>query len=82
MQQISFCCIPVSRPKTVGDFPDSKVHGANMGPTWGRQDPGERHVGHVNRVSAAVCNRIAPMPCVVATRVYNVIQKPLGPVFV
>ena len=21
-------------------FPDSKVHGANMGPIWGRQDPG------------------------------------------
>ena len=21
--------------------PDSKVHGANMGPIWGRQDPGE-----------------------------------------
>ena len=26
--------------------PDSKVHGANMGPTWGRQDPGGPHVGH------------------------------------
>ena len=25
--------------------PDSKVHGANMGPTWGRQDPGGPHVG-------------------------------------
>ena len=23
--------------------PDSKVHGANMGPIWGRQDPGEPH---------------------------------------
>ena len=22
------------------DTPDSKVHGVNMGPTWGRQDPG------------------------------------------
>ena len=28
--------------------PDSKVHGANMGPTWGRQDPGGPHVGHMN----------------------------------
>ena len=28
--------------------PDSKVHGANMGPTWGRQDPGGTYVGHVN----------------------------------
>ena len=26
----------------------SKVHGANMGPTWGRQDPGGPHVGHTN----------------------------------
>ena len=24
---------------------DSKVHGANMGPTWARQDPGGPHVG-------------------------------------
>ena len=30
-------------------IPDSKVHGANMGPTWGRQDPGGLHVGHTNR---------------------------------
>ena len=28
--------------------PNSKVHGANMGPTWGRQDPGGPHLGHVN----------------------------------
>ena len=43
--------------KTAGGFcsqspgpadPDSKVHGANMGPTWGRQDPGGPHVGPMN----------------------------------
>ena len=28
--------------------PDSKVYGANMGPTWGRQDPGGSHVGPMN----------------------------------
>ena len=28
--------------------PDSKVCGANMGPTWGRQDPGESYVGPMN----------------------------------
>ena len=28
--------------------PDSKVHGANMGPIWGRQDPGGPHVGPIN----------------------------------
>ena len=26
-------------------IPDSKVHGANIGPTWGRQDLGGPHVG-------------------------------------
>ena len=34
-----------------GDFtynPNSKVHGANMGPFWGRQDPGEPHIGSMN----------------------------------
>ena len=29
-------------------YPDSKIHGANIGPTWGRQDPGGPHVGHMN----------------------------------
>ena len=28
--------------------PDSKVHGANMGSIWGRQDPGGPHAGPVN----------------------------------
>ena len=27
---------------------DRKVHGANMGPIWGRQDPGGPHVGPMN----------------------------------
>ena len=30
------------------DNPDSKVHGANMWPIWGRQDPGGSHVGPMN----------------------------------
>ena len=29
-------------------YPDSKVHGANMGPIWGRQDPDGAHVGPMN----------------------------------
>ena len=33
-----------------GVSPDNKVHGANMGPTWGRQDPGGPHVGPMNFV--------------------------------
>ena len=30
------------------NIPDSKVHEANMGPIWGRQDPGGPHVGPMN----------------------------------
>ena len=30
------------------NIPDSKVNGANMGPIWGRQDPGGLQVCHVN----------------------------------
>ena len=30
------------------NFPDSKVHGAKMGPIWGRQDPGGPHVDPMN----------------------------------
>ena len=29
-------------------YPDSKVHAANMGPIWGRQDPGGPHAGPMN----------------------------------
>ena len=30
------------------DAPDSKIHGADMGPIWGWQDPGGPHVGPMN----------------------------------
>ena len=29
-------------------IPDSKVHGANMGPVWGWQDPGAPNIGPMN----------------------------------
>ena len=32
----------------------SKVHGAYMGPTWGRQDPGGPHVGPMNLAIRAI----------------------------
>ena len=32
----------------VVNVPDGKVHGANMGPIWGRQDLGGPHVGPMN----------------------------------
>ena len=31
-------------------IPNSKVHGANMGPIWGRQDPGGPQIGPMNFV--------------------------------
>ena len=32
----------------IWNIPNSKVHGANMGPIWGRQDPGGPNVGPMN----------------------------------
>ena len=37
---------PNKRP--MSKHPDSKVHGTNMGPIWGRQDPDGPHVGPMN----------------------------------
>ena len=34
----------------VTHFPDSKIHGANMGPIWDRKDPGGPHVAPMNLV--------------------------------
>ena len=39
---------PYELVKSHGGYPDNKVHGANMGPIWGRQDPGGPHVGPMN----------------------------------
>ena len=39
-----FCCGYI----IILNNPDSKVHGANMGPSWGRQDPAGPYVGHMN----------------------------------
>ena len=36
------------------DYTDSKVLGANVGPTWGQQDPGGPHVGHTNLVMSSL----------------------------
>ena len=41
------CCLDVLGLSLDYD-PNSKVHGANMGPTWGRQDPGGPHVDPMN----------------------------------
>ena len=44
------------------NYPDSKVHGTNMGPIWGRQDPGGPHVGPMNFI-IWVCSWLAPCYC-------------------
>ena len=50
----NYCILNVQRePNTdmndwIMHVPDIKVHGANMGPIWGRQDPGGPHVGPIN----------------------------------
>ena len=40
--------------RVIRHVPDSIVCGANMGPSWGRQDPGEPHGGPVNFVTWGV----------------------------
>ena len=39
-------------------IPDSKAHGANMGPIWGRQDPGGPHVCAMNLLSGTIMHAI------------------------
>ena len=55
MKKKVFCAICFKLPSAVylplpakQTIPDSKVHGANMGPIWGRQGPGGPHVGPMN----------------------------------
>ena len=43
---VSAYVIPICNKVNV--YPYSKFHGANMGPLWGRQDPGGSHVGPMN----------------------------------
>ena len=42
--------VPAASLTTPEQYPDNKVHGANMGPIWGRQDPGGPHFGPTNFV--------------------------------
>ena len=39
-------CMPLANERQ--RYPDSKVHGANMGPIWGRHNPGGSHVAPMN----------------------------------
>ena len=42
------CIMEVYLASVIVVYPDSKVHEANMGPIWGRQDPGGPLVGPMN----------------------------------
>ena len=53
------CCF--WRNMQVTKTPESKVHGANMGPTWGRQDPGGSHVGLIKIAIWACFNIVFPI---------------------
>ena len=55
---------------TVQNNPDSKVHGANMGHIWGRQDPGGPHVGPMN---FAIWKDILHRP-LIGERIYGLVQ--------
>ena len=52
----------------VYSIPDSKVHGANMGPIWGRQDPDGTHVGPMNFVIWDVSTYL--FQCCICKRIY------------
>ena len=62
LTHIRSCC-PFSIEKPAQNQPDSKVHGAHMGPIWGRQDPGGPHVGSMNFVIWALFNCWALCAC-------------------
>ena len=49
----------------IDKYPDNKVHGANMGPIWGRQEPDGPHVGPMN---LALWDH---MPCKVWDKIIN-----------
>ena len=42
--------------------PVSKVHGANMAPIWGRQDPGGPHVGPMDLAIWDMVMKTKPSP--------------------
>ena len=43
----------------LGNIPDSKVHGANMGPTWVLSAPGGLHVGLMNLDTGLLIGKVS-----------------------
>ena len=58
--------------------PDSKVHGANMGPTWGRQDPGGPYVVPMNHAIRVSMQFIVACIHALLSDKLCMLQKPLG----
>ena len=60
------------------NVPDKKVYGANIRPTWGRQDPGGPYVGPMNLdiwgVLKTPCGPISPI--VAITVAHNIKDLP------
>ena len=52
-------------------YPDSKVHGANMGPIWGQQDPGGPHVGPMNFTIWVWAEACIDVECEISTAIFN-----------
>ena len=68
-----------------GGLPDSKVHGANMGPIWGRQDSGGPHVvykgilwNHVRTVLRFWLNASGPQQWYINIDWLSNVKKPPG----
>ena len=49
MQHVLYFIFQLPSRRSI-NTPDNNVRGANIGPTWGRQDPGGPHVGPINLV--------------------------------
>ena len=55
--------------------PDRNVHGANMGPIWGREDPGGPHVGPMNfAIWGVILERQQPAIFLMITRLFSNIK--------
>ena len=51
---------PKQRTEIIRKYPDSKVHGANMGPTWVPSAPNGSHVGPMNLAIRVVFHSLEP----------------------
>ena len=54
--------VNVHSARRINKYPDNKGHGANMGPIWGRQDPGGPHVGPMKLVIGVLMLWLANNP--------------------